>query len=544
TIVNNDGVGEGVNSTTPVSPVGGNPGTTLGAQRLFVFQTAASIWGALLPSTVEIRVNAQFNPQTCDATSAVLGSAGAATNISGFAGAEVANTWYPIALANRMAGVDLAVGTNDINAQFNSTLDNGTCLGGTTWYYGVDGNEGSLIELLPVVLHELGHGLGFISTTSLATGALLSNRPNIYERNLLDRSLGVAGTAWPAMTNMQRVAAAVNTNNLVWTGSAVKTVAPTMLGPRVDLVITAPAAIAGSKTFGTAQFGPPASEANISGEIVLVDDEVAPVEDACEGIVNGAAVSGKIALIDRGLCPFVDKAANAAAAGAIAVLIANNVAGAPPAMGGDLPGLLIPVVSISQADGDAIKAQLAGGPVTMTLGPNPAFFAGADDDGRLRLFAPNPSQPGSSVSHWDTSAEPSLLMEPFITDSLTNDVDLTQFAFEDIGWFSPRTTDSPGDAMPLRLALATGRPNPFAGRTSIAFELPRAGRAALVVYDVSGRTIKHLLDAEMPAGRHAVTWDATDDRGGKVTPGVYFYRLKSGGAEGSKSVIYVTPDGR
>ncbi|MEO6463640.1 MAG: peptidase, partial [Candidatus Eisenbacteria bacterium] len=120
TIVNNDGVGEGVNSTTPVSSVGGNPGTTLGAQRLFVFQTAASIWGSLLPSTVEIRVNAQFNPQTCDATSAVLGSAGAATNVSGFAGAEVANTWYPIALANRMAGVDLAVGTNDINAQFNS----------------------------------------------------------------------------------------------------------------------------------------------------------------------------------------------------------------------------------------------------------------------------------------------------------------------------------------------------------------------------------------------------------------------------------------
>jgi hypothetical protein len=346
------------------------------------------------------------------------------------------------------------------------------------------------------------------------------------------------------MTNAQRMTAAVNTNNLVWTGPAVKVIAPTVLGPRVDLTITAPAAIAGPKTFGNAQFGPAPSAVNISGAIVLVDDGVAPVEDACEGITNPLAVSGNIALIDRGTCPFVDKAANAAAAGAIAVLIANNVAGAPPAMGGDLPGLTIPVISITQADGNAIKAQLAGGPVTMTLGPNPAFLAGADNEGRVRLYAPNPSEPGSSVSHWDTSAEPSLLMEPFISDNLSSTVDLTQFAFEDIGWFSPRTTDSPGDGLPTSLALLAGRPNPFSARTSFAFDIPKAGRVALVVYDVSGRTVKHLLDTNLPVGRHAVTWDATDDRGARVTPGVYFYRLKSEGGEGSKSVVYVTPDGR
>ena len=541
TIVNNDGVGEGFNDATPAAPVGGNPGTTRGAQRLYVFQTAAAIWGALLPSAVEIRVNAQFNPQTCDATSAVLGSAGAATNRSDFAGAEVANTWYPVALANRLAGVDLAVGTNDITAQFNSNLDGGTCLGGTTWYYGIDGNEGTKVELLPVVLHELGHGLGFAATTSLTTGAMLSGRPNIYERNLLDRTVGPSGTAWPAMTSAQRLAASVNTNNLVWTGSAVRTVAPTVLGPRVDLTITAPAAIAGPKTFGNAQFGPSPSSVNLGGEIVLADDGAAPVEDGCEGLVNGAAMAGRIALIDRGTCPFVDKAANAAAAGAIAVIIANNVAGAPPAMGGDLPSLAIPVVSISQADGNAIKAQLANGPVTMTLGPNPAFFAGADDEGRLRIYAPNPVEQGSSVSHWDTSAEPSLLMEPFITDGLTDEVDLTQFAFEDLGWFSPRTTDSPGDGAIAALALAAGRPNPFHARTSLAFDIPRAGRVALSVYDVSGRAVKKLLETDLPAGRHAVTWDGTDEEGTKVAPGVYFYRLKADGAETAKSVVYVTP---
>ena len=52
TIVNIDGPGEGFNDATPATPVGGNPGTTIGAQRLYVFQYAASIWGSLLTSAV------------------------------------------------------------------------------------------------------------------------------------------------------------------------------------------------------------------------------------------------------------------------------------------------------------------------------------------------------------------------------------------------------------------------------------------------------------------------------------------------------------
>jgi hypothetical protein len=538
TIVNVDGASEGFNDPTPVAPVGGNPGTTRGAQRLFIFQTAASIWGSILPSTVEIRVNAQFNAQACDASSAVLGSAGTTANRSDFAGAEVANTWYPIALANRLAGSDLAAATNDISATFNSNLDNGTCLGGTTWYYGVDGNEGTNVELLPVVLHELGHGLGFAGTTSLSTGAMLSNRPNIYERNLLDNS---TGEAWPAMTNGERAAAAVNSGHLVWTGLAARTMAPTILGPRVDLTVTAPPAIAGPLVFGNAEFGPAPGATTISADVVLVDDGAAPNADACTGIENGAAVAGKVALIDRGDCAFVDKAANAEAVGAIAVIIANNVAGAPPAMGGDFPALTIPVVSITQADGDAIKAQLALGPVSVTLGPNPDFLAGCDDEGRPKIYAPNPVEGGSSVSHWDTSAEPSLLMEPFVTDGLSDGVDLTRYAFEDIGWFAPRTTDT-ADGTPMRLALSGGRPNPFVGLTTIAFELPQAGHADLVVYDVSGRAVKQLLGSELPAGRHAVTWDATDDAGRRVAAGVYFYRLRSAaGEEGTRRIVYVAP---
>ena len=73
-ISNLDGPGEGFNDTTLTQPVGLNPGTTLGEQRLFVFQHAAKIWASVVNSNVDIIVNARFDPLTCSATSAVLGS--------------------------------------------------------------------------------------------------------------------------------------------------------------------------------------------------------------------------------------------------------------------------------------------------------------------------------------------------------------------------------------------------------------------------------------------------------------------------------------
>jgi serine protease len=78
---------------------------------------------------------------------------------------------------------------------------------------------------------------------------------------------------------------------------------------------------------------------------------------------------------------------------------------------------------------------------------------------------------------------------------------------------------------PLVSFLDQSRPNPFRSLTAIRFGLARAGRVELRVFDVNGRVIQTLVDKDLGAGRHDVQWRGENDRGERVAPGVYFYRL-------------------
>lgn len=521
-IVNIDGAGEGFNDPTPAAPVGGNPGTTVGQQRLNVFQYAADIWGGLLPSTVTIRVRAKFDPQYCDATSAVLGSAGPVTVYRDFPGAELASTWYHVALANKLAGYDLDGSGDDISATFNSALDGSAgCLGGTGWYYGYDGNEGSDIELLPVVLHELGHGLGF-STLVGSNGVELNGYQDLYETFIRDNT---QGTTWDNLNNAQRSSSAINTGNVVWNGNFVTAHAPLHLGGTPTLFVNSGAGLPATMPLGLAAFGPALTEAGVTGDVVLVDDGTGTTTDACEALVNGGAVAGNIALIDRGTCTFVSKALAAQAAGAIAVIIANNVAGStPPGLGGSDPSVVIPVVSVTQSDGAAIKAALPG--VNVTIGLDPNHLSGADANGRVLLYAPNPYESGSSISHWDVSAFPNLLMEPAINQDLSSDVDLTLPAFTDLGWLDSLPTAARDDAPPAYgVSALSSYPNPFNPTTSIRFDVSPAQRIDLAVFDVRGRLVRTLASGPASEGPHEVSWDGYDNGGHLAASGVYYMRL-------------------
>ena len=141
------------------------------------------------------------------------------------------------------------------------------------------------------------------------------------------------------------------------TPDALRTGACTSATPAPPTVtILSPASIAGPRTGGGAAFGP--TTFSISGSVVGVD--VGSTSAGCVApFANAAAVAGNIAFIDRGTCGFAVKVKNAQLAGAIGVIIGNNAAGAAPALGGADATVTIPSLSVTQADGTAMKAQFA-----------------------------------------------------------------------------------------------------------------------------------------------------------------------------------------
>jgi len=115
----------------------------------------------------------------------------------------------------------------------------------------------------------------------------------------------------------------------------------------------------------------------MTADFVLADDGSASSSEGCNAFTgaNASAMSGKIALIRRGSCTFVQKVKNAQNAGAIGVIMMNNVSGTPVAMGGADASITIPSVMISKEDGDIIEAAL-GGTVNGALNPPTGDFTG------------------------------------------------------------------------------------------------------------------------------------------------------------------------
>ena len=451
TIRNMDAAGVGFNDNTAATPVGGNNGTTLGQQRMNVFLKAAELWGAVLDSNVEILVDASFPPintadAPCTANSGVLGSAGPTRIVANFKNAPLQNVWYPVALANKLAGEDTQPAVADIQARFNSLVGTANCLPTLPWYLGLDNNEGEKTDLLVVVLHEIGHGLGMTGSSSSTTGELRNGMPNIFELHAFDTATGLR---WDQMSAQQRLASGVNTANLVWDGESTRNAAPAKLEQGVFLQATG----ALNRTFDlqNAAYGPRMSGSTLTGKVVIgLDPSNAAgtlTTDGCSAFTNADALRGNIVLVDRGTCAFVQKSQNAMAAGAKAIIVANNTSSdetcdpSPMGIGADVEdNVTIPSFGMRRRDADVLRAQLDAG-VNGQLTATPNQLAGTSAQGFVRLYAPCTYDPGSSVHHWDTAASPNLLMEPFVNSDLTNSLDLTVNYLLDIGWGQggPRT---------------------------------------------------------------------------------------------------------
>lgn len=225
-----DSANFGFNDTTPVSTEGQNSATTLGAQRKQALEFSLDQFAHILHSDIPIHIEAGFDNYGGDSRSATLASAGPEWFNFNFRNAPFTDIAYPSALANKLSGLDLSdanSGISDIILSINADID-GSALGSSTFYYGLDANIPSLdIDFVTVISHELIHGLGFLSAIDPLTGhkfgcdssSCRTNEVGDVYSTFLARIVAGQPSNLLDMTQSDRLSAVTAENQVVWTGS-------------------------------------------------------------------------------------------------------------------------------------------------------------------------------------------------------------------------------------------------------------------------------------------------------------------------------------
>ena len=123
---------------------------------------------------------------------------------------------------------------------------------------------------------------------------------------------------------------------------------------------------------------------------------------------------------------------------------------------------------------------------------------------------------------WDVSAWTDSLVFLQIVDLSTK----KHISVDEITEYHQAPVTDAGSVPPTpRAVLYASTPNPFNPRTTIAFDLPRAGHARLDLFDVRGRRLRRIVDALLPIGTHRCAWDGKLANGTAAASGTYLYRL-------------------
>ncbi|HWR82159.1 MAG TPA: T9SS type A sorting domain-containing protein [Candidatus Deferrimicrobium sp.] len=93
--------------------------------------------------------------------------------------------------------------------------------------------------------------------------------------------------------------------------------------------------------------------------------------------------------------------------------------------------------------------------------------------------------------------------------------------------------------LPASYALYQNYPNPFNPATHILFTTPRNGHVSITIYNVLGQRVTTLVDEQLPAGEHEVTWAGVNHNGVPVASGIYFYRLVAETYVSTKTMVVV-----
>ena len=163
--------------------------------------------------------------------------------------------------------------------------------------------------------------------------------------------------------------------------------------------------------------------------------------------------------------------------------------------------------------GDLNSLSLSGTPAWSGLGPD----------------GPGPSARGWQSAVYDPTGGRFVLFGGTGGSSYFNDVSALLLG----SGGSAGVSDPPGSMSWLRSPV----PNPSFSTTTLNYSIPRAGRVQLGVYDVSGRLVRTLVDAERPAGVGVSAWDGLSDSGMRQDAGVYYVRLRAPGVRETRRAV-------
>ena len=105
--------------------------------------------------------------------------------------------------------------------------------------------------------------------------------------------------------------------------------------------------------------------------------------------------------------------------------------------------------------------------------------------------------------------------------------------------YGSELTAAPEAVMAAPIMLHQNVPNPFNPSTTISYELQNSGPVSLQIFDVAGRLVRNLVQEEQMAGTHQMHWNGRSQEDQACAAGVYFYRVRTGGAGETKRMLLV-----
>ncbi|WP_320824130.1 tandem-95 repeat protein [Reinekea sp.] len=180
-----------------------------------VMNQAAQFWADIVRSSVPIEVYVDAGNKTCSQTYNVQVKTVPPASAINFPQAPQADTYYPIALANSLAGTDLQPSAVDIGIAFNARMITRTAC--QKWYLGYDADYNyNQYSLYFETLQELAHGLGLIPLANLSTGERLNGQTDTYLNQLKS---SITGHALADMTGAEIRAIAQQGSDLAFAGA-------------------------------------------------------------------------------------------------------------------------------------------------------------------------------------------------------------------------------------------------------------------------------------------------------------------------------------